>query len=267
MQDRQRAASGPSGSSTAARAAAGEECEAAALRRADATPYGDDVIESPGPFRLVAVLVLGIVFAAAAGPAQAQPVRYELLPQRSYLFVSTGRAGALGFLGHDHAVLAGDWTAEVCYDPDEPSTSTARIVVATAGLVIDSDRGAELAGVSSRPSESTVADLQRRMLGPDYLDAEGHHEIRFEASTVRTVDDGTLELEGPFTLHGATRTIRVPASASRLEDGAVRFEARTTLRMSDHGFQPERTLGLIEVADEFELVVRIEARSRHQPCR
>lgn len=217
--------------------------------------------------RLVATLVLGTLLAVAAGRAQAQPVRYALLPDRSHLFVVTGRAGALGFLGHDHAVLAGDWTAEICYDPEDPTASNARISIVTAGLVIDSDRGAELAGLSSRPSATTIDDLQQRMLGPAYLDADAYPEIRFETRAVRRTNDGELELEGPFTLHGVTRTIRVPASVARLQGGNVRFEARTTVRMSDHGIEPETTLGLVDVADAFDLVVRIEARSRRVPCR
>jgi polyisoprenoid-binding protein YceI len=219
------------------------------------------------PWRLAALLLLSALLAVAAGRAQAQPVHYALLPERSHLLVVTGRAGALGFLGHDHAILASDWTAEICYDPDAPSASTADIVVATAELVIDSDRGAELAGLSARPSATTVADLQARMLGPQYLDADAYPELRFEVRTVRSEGDGQLELEGPFTLHGVTRTVRVPASVERLEDGAVRFEARTNLRMSDYDIEPETTLGLVDVADAFDLVVRIEARSRHAPCR
>lgn len=222
---------------------------------------------SAWPVRLATILVASALLAAAQGRARAQPVRYALLPERSHLYVVTGRAGALGFLGHDHAVLAGDWAAEVCFDPDDPSSSTARITVATTGLVIDSDRGAELAGLSSRPSASTVADLQQRMLGPAYLAANAYPEIRFETRTVRSASDGELELEGPFTLHGVTRTVRLPASVERLEDGSVRFEARASLRMSDHGIEPETTLGLVDVADAFDLVVRIEARSRHVPCR
>jgi len=237
------------------------------LRGAAGTPYGDDVNASAASGRLVAMLALVVLLAGAAGRARAQPVRYAVLPERSHVFVVTGRAGALGFLGHDHAILAQDWSAEICYDPDDPTASSANIVVESAGLAIDSDRGAELAGLSSRPSETTVMDLQRRMLGPEYLDAERHPEIRFEARTVRVVGDGRLELEGPFTLHGVTRTIRAPATVSRLEDGAVRFDVRTTLRMSAHGIEPERTLGLVEVADAFDLVVRVETRSRHQPCR
>lgn len=214
----------------------------------------------------IAIVVASCLLAIAATRTYAQPIRYALQPERSHLYVVTGRAGALGFLGHDHAVLAEDWTAEICFDPDDPSASSARITVATAGLVIGSDRGAELAGLASRPSASTVADLQRRMLGPEYLDADAYPEIRFETRTVRRTDDGELELEGPFTLHGVTRSIRVPASVARLDDGGVRFEARTTLRMSDHDIEPETMLGLVDVADAFDLVVRIEARPRDRPC-
>jgi|GEM_PF-428020 len=210
-----------------------------------------------------------VVFLAAvlgSGPALAQGVRHEIDRQRSTVHVVTRRAGALGFLGHDHAILATEWTGAICFAPDEPSASAVDVTVATPSLVIDTDRAMEVAGTSSRPNPDTIEELRTRMLGPEFLDAEQYPEIRFASRSVTTDTDHDLVVEGPFTLHGRTRIVTAPVTTTREPDGTVRFQVRLSARMTDFGIEPETNFGVVDVADEFDLFVDVVTRPTTEPC-
>ncbi len=217
-------------------------------------------------FRATFVTLLVVALAVASGPALAQAVRHEIVRQRSTVHVVTRRAGALGFLGHDHAILATRWTGDICFDPDDLSASDVRLTVATPSLVIDTDRAVEVAGTSSRPDPDTIQQLRTRMLGREFLDADEHPEIRFASRSV-TTDGDDLIVEGPFTLHGRTRIVRASATVTRPRDGTVRFQVRMAARMTDYGIEPETNFGVVDVADEFDLFVDLSTRPTSEPCR
>lgn len=209
---------------------------------------------------------LVLLIAALSGLAAAQARAFDIDPDRSTIHVVTGRAGALGFLGHDHAILARDWSGRICYDADEVAASSAEFTVATPSLALDTDAAMAVADQSSRPGADTRADLQRDMLSAEYLDAQAYPEIHFESRLVSTSPEADLAVVGQFSLHGVTRVLRFPVEVTRSGDEAVRFQARSTARMTDHGIEPESTLGVINVADAFDIVVDVVARPSSQPC-
>lgn len=214
----------------------------------------------------LAVLVVALAAVLGSAPALAQGVRHEIDHQRSTVHVVTRRAGALGFLGHDHAILATEWTGGICYASDDPSSSNVGVTVATPSLVIDTDRAMEVAGTSSRPSPDTIRELRTRMLGPEFLNADEHPEIRFASRSVTTGADHDLVVEGPFTLHGRTRIVSAPVTVTRGSDGTVRFQVRLSARMTDYGIEPETNFGVVDVADEFDLFVDVVTRPTTEPC-
>jgi len=215
---------------------------------------------------LATALVALLAAVLGSGPAFAQGARHEIDRQRSTVHVVTRRAGALGFLGHDHAILATEWTGAICFAPDDPSASAVDVTVATPSLVIDTDRAMEVAGTSSRPSPDTIEELRTRMLGPEFLDAEQYPEIRFASRSVTTGSDHDLVVEGPFTLHGRTRILTATVTTTRETDGTVRFQVRLSARMTDFGIEPETNFGVVNVADEFDLFADVVTRPTTQPC-
>lgn len=227
------------------------------------TPPRSLAVSAPALAPVLAILVATVL---GSGPAHAQAVHYEIEPQRSTIHVVTRRAGVLGFLGHDHAILATDWTGRICFAPDDPAASSVRVTVVTPSLVIDTDRAMEVAGTSSRPDPETVEELRTRMLSPEFLAAQEHPEIRFASRSVTAEGNGDLLVEGPLTLHGRTRIVRVPVTVTRASDGTVRFEARLSPRMTDFGIEPETNFGVVDVADAFDLVVDVVTRPTAEPC-
>lgn len=221
----------------------------------------------PGNARILAALPLFLVaLGFVPAGASAQATRFEIDPARSTIYAVTGRAGAFGFLGHDHAILATEWSGRICYAPDDPAESSARFTVPTRHLVLDTDAAMEASGLSSRPGRDTRRDLQSQMLGPRHLDAVTYPEISFTSDNVSSTEDGELLVEGTLELHGRSQEVQVPIRVSRNLDGTWRFRASFTDRMTEHGMEPESTLGVIDVADEFEVFAEIVAGVGSEPC-
>lgn len=204
----------------------------------------------------------------------------------STVWAVTHRAGFLGFLGHEHAITAESWSARLCWIESEPTRSFFDMVVPTNSVRIDTERGLELAGLASSPDPSTVEDLQRRMLGSEFLAAERFPQLRFRSTSVEPRDedplsdasaaddplgadadpDLDLRVTGDLTLHGRTQSIDVPVRIQRLDTGAFTFSAHVTFRMTDFGITPESTIGVIDVADELDLYVEIVAHRTAPDC-
>lgn len=219
------------------------------------------------PIAVPALVLLALL--PATSLAEAQVTEYRIVPERSSIYAVTGRAGALGFLGHDHAILALEWSGRICYAPDDPSASSARFTVDASALALDTDEAVRVANTPSRPGADTRSDLQQQMLGPEYLDVDAFPEIRFETRDVSVGDEGVEEdlvLQGTFRLHGNTREVRVPVRVSRNVDGTWRFRADLTTPMTAFGIEPESTLGVIDVADDFDVHADIVARAGDAPC-
>ncbi len=63
--------------------------------------------------------VIGMEVLLAFQTVQAQPTRVTVDRSRSHIIAVTFRSGSLGFLGHEHALLATEWSADICHAPDE----------------------------------------------------------------------------------------------------------------------------------------------------
>ena len=101
------------------------------------------------------------------------------------------------------------------------------------------------------------ADRDAHVRTPEYLDADGHPEIRFTSTRVAG-SDGDWVLEGEATIHGVTRPFAFDVEFGGVGDFMGRqhagFSAAGDLRRSDFGleFSPPANLGLGAVV-RFEL--------------
>lgn len=202
----------------------------------------------------------GLVGAApAAEKAPDAPGSAELSVDReaSWFVAVTDRAGMLGFLGHRHAVLAIEWTAELRYEPRDPAAASVRITVPTAAVRIDTERGREVAGLDRGPDAETVDELQAKVLGPENLAADEHPELRFVSTRVERTGLRTLRVTGELTIRGVTRTVTLPVEVETLRGGRVRFEGALTIEQTAYGIEPESVAGVVNVADPVEIRFRL----------
>jgi polyisoprenoid-binding protein YceI len=199
-------------------------------------------------------LMLGALWLSlSAGPASAAPRRYAIDPTSSRVLIHVGRAGLLGFAGHEHEVIAPVRDGVAVIDVDHPEQSSVELTILAASL--------RVTGRGEPPGD--VPKVQQAMLGPECLDAGRFPTIRFvsKAVSVGNRAGGALDLalRGDLTIHGVTREVLVPVRLL-VEPASVTVTGTTTLRQTQFGIQPISKAGVVNVKDELVLAWRLEAR-------
>src|SRR5262249_20436798 len=130
-----------------------------------AAPQGPSLLSGWLPRGTIALACL------AFSTLQAASLKLVLDSSRSYIVAVTRKSGALSFAaGHDHAILATAWSADVCFDHDNPAASRVSIVIPTGSLRIDTPEARRQAGIKPEgPSPKDIQEIQRKMLGPENL--------------------------------------------------------------------------------------------------
>lgn len=234
------------------------------------------------PSHVAPGLVLAALAALPVGsPAQdgagGRAYRVETGPSTAY--VVTRRSGLFGFLGHDHVLGPTEWSGRLCLTSVEPSRGRGTLTLATPSLVVDADSLRRVAGLGEGPGEEDVREIQDEMLSPEYLAAGTHPEITVEVDRLATRDAGeradpvegpgdALLGEGRLTIRGVTREVHVPLRLDRSADGRyLVVSGRLRVSQRDFGIEPASVAGVVNVADEVELVFRLQARATGEPCR
>jgi hypothetical protein len=103
-------------------------------------------------------------------------------------------------------------------------------------------------------------EVQQRMLGPEVLDSDRFHEIRFEASKVEQTSRDHFLVSGSLSLHGRKR----PISLHILHSNG-RYHGDAILKQLDFGITPVSVAGgTVKVKNELkiEFDIATEAESR-----
>lgn len=197
---------------------------------------------------------------------QAQSGAKQLLVDNaaSHIYVVTHRSGLFSFLGHEHAISAPVWTAELCRDEAVPANSYARFDIDARALIIDSNEGRTLAGLGRGPSAKQRDQIQQKMLDANHLAVEQYPDLQFETFSV-SGDAGTLMLRGRLTIKGVTREVEVPASIETSQPN-LRMSAALTFRQSEFGIKPESIAGVVKVKDPVDLHISIGATATDRAC-
>ena len=204
----------------------------------------------------------------AGGQIAPQPagdvVAYPLDAAASQLIVLVGRAGALGRLGHNHIISAGEMEGIVHRHPDL-SKSSVVLTLPVAGFVIDdpSLRQAEGEGFSSVPSQKDIDGTRRNMTGNRLLDAANFPVISVDGRQLEidAAGDATLELKLQVKNTAAIR--RVPLTVVIGAD-EIAASGGVVLNHEELGLTPFKALfGALQVASP--LTVRFSLKFRREP--
>jgi polyisoprenoid-binding protein YceI len=184
---------------------------------------------------MIALVAAGARLASAQSPAQ-DSVVYRLLPI-SRFEVQTGKAGVLGFAGHDHIVRAGVFTGSVYYRPANPSASRLEITIAAESLV-----------VMTPPDTSEIRQVTEAMR-TDVLHVAQFPEIRFTTTGMTPTPTG-FRLDGELTLVGQTRPVQVEATVQAGPD-TLRAHGTFAVKQTTFGIKPYKggPGGTVQVAD------------------
>jgi polyisoprenoid-binding protein YceI len=216
------------------------------------------------PGRWLARLATAALLLVAAGPGPA--AGNDLLPltvdyARSFVLAITDRTGMLGFLGHRHAILASEWSAELAVAPDDLSRGRVHIRIPTTALRIDTPAAIRLAGLGTGPDEDTVRELQAKMLGPQFLDATRYPTIEFLGQATGALGGDRIQVRGPVRLRGREEPVTVDLAVRR-NGSEYRFSGEFQIRQTAHGIQPESIAGVVKVADPVAIRIDVVARRR-----
>jgi len=201
------------------------------------------------------VIFLIPLVAAAAAAAQSparDSVVYELVPS-SRLVVRTGKAGLLGFAGHEHLIQARELSGHIVYFPNHSASSSVTVSIATPRLE-----------VLTPPDTAEIRKVTAAMR-VDVLDVAHYPEITLTSQSVEAVGD-TLRVRGALTIKGQTRTVPLVVRV-RIEPDTLRATATFKVRQSDYGIRPYRggPGGTVRVADA--VTFEIDAVALRRPPR
>lgn len=196
----------------------------------------------------LAVLPVGL----AAQGASSDSVVFVLAPT-SRFEVRTGKAGLLGFAGHNHCIRAHAVTGRIVYRPGAPATSRVEIVVPTDSLEVVA------------PADTAEARQVTAAMRTDVLHVASYPEIRFRSATVALTPDGLL-VRGALTLAGQTRDVSV-AVALTISGDTLLATGTLPVRQTDFGITPYRggPAGTVRVADRVMLEFAAQGIAQRSP--
>jgi len=216
---------------------------------------------------LLPVAAFGLLLASPqrlpAAPAEVTELRID--PARSHLVTVTHKLDMFSIVSTEHTFAPTEWTVSLCLDLQRPTATgfQAAIDLATASLRVDAAEDRELAGVAGPFDPAASAELRRRLLGPDGLDAEHHPGIHWEASSVTQPAAANPIAEGTLTLHGIARPVSaVVTEIKPAAGGQVTLSGDFTLRQSDFGLPP----GIADGDDEIRVHFALWGTTTGKPC-
>jgi polyisoprenoid-binding protein YceI len=217
--------------------------------------------------RLAILALMAAALTATAQRGLADPYTVEIDLDQSFIAVKTYKGGMFSFFaGHDHGILAREWAASVCYDPETPRNSSVDIAIPVAALEIDTPEARRAVGLEDNgPSAEDRASLQEKMVGPEILSAQVYPEISFRTTTVHEEADG-LALAGPLRIRGQIRVQVAHARVEKLDGGAVQFTGVMEVKQSSYGIEPVSIARLVTVKDAMEIHFRVQGRRGGSPC-
>jgi polyisoprenoid-binding protein YceI len=215
---------------------------------------------------LLAVVQTLLAFVVGWQQIPAELHTYAVDREASQLYVVVHRAGLLSFLGHEHAIIPMQWSADLCLADGIPEGAHAALVLQTNTLVIDSDSARALAQMGGGPDDQARQEIHDRMLDSEHLDAEQYPEIRLDLVASAPPEGNRVTVRGAVSLHGVTRNVEFPVTFQRSNAGRLVLSGTLRIRQRDFGIEPESKAGLVKVSNDVDLHFRLTALPTEAAC-
>jgi polyisoprenoid-binding protein YceI len=166
----------------------------------------------------------------------------------------TDKSGLFSAAGHQHAILAMEWSVDPSINTSDLTNSSVTITIPISSLVIDSAEARHLASLGPGPKAEDIRKIQDRMLGPEVPDTEKYRSIQFKTTSVEKTGAAELRLTGQLVIHGQTHQVIVPVRYTRGNRGDFEFSGQFAIRQTDYEIQPESAgLGTVNVKNEVQI--------------
>lgn len=165
-------------------------------------------MDSPASLRLPAVLAFAAMALLALAGAQANPWTVDRDASRIEMsFEAFGSAYRGRFT---------DFSGDIDFDPADPARTRAAIVVQSASLAM------------------SPAAVQRRAIGPTFLDAARHPVIRFDLLSLEPSGGDRYTARATVTMRGRTRPVTFPVDL-RVTGDQAHLTGALVLNSADFG--------------------------------
>lgn len=231
----------------------------------------------PGVTRFILPLLILALLAACARPPPRAPVDaappplpedvyrqaaqrgeavYRVVPERSRLFMRTGRDGPMKAAGHDHVIASADIEGLVLVS-DDPGKSRADLRLPLQQLVVDDPAYRARFGLEAELPDSAIEGTTRNM--QDKVLESSRYPWATASARVLSMQGSQAQLDVRVSMHGTSFDYQVPATLS-VEPNEVEVTGSMTLRHADFGLTPFSAAGgLLRVAEEIEVVFEMVA--------
>ena len=181
--------------------------------------------------------------APAEAPAASTPTNYTINTGSSTLLVAirNDTSAWASRLGHDHAIVASDFTGKVVWDATDASKCNISFSIPVSKLVVDPAGSRERMGFHGVTSDSDKETITTNFRSEGQLNMAAHPTISFQ-STSCSGTSGKVDVKGNFTMRGTTKP--VTAAMNVTVDGST-FKASGGFE-STHtyfDFEPFQALG------------------------
>jgi len=181
--------------------------------------------------------MLGLILLIALSQAAPRDSVVYILSPASELKVSTGKAGLLGFAGHEHTIRARAFSGRIVYHPDSVAASRIEITVWADSLEV-------LTPPDTEEIRKVTAAMRTQV-----LDVANFPEIRLVSRQVE-LNGQRLEMTAALTIKDQTRD--VPLSVElKIGPDTLRAVTSFAVKQTDFGIRPFRggPGGTVRVAD------------------
>ena len=203
------------------------------------------------------IMTAMVVLIASLGPPQHSAtspatVRYVIDTPRSKFNARAFAGGLLWFKGHDHHLVAREFSGEVDLTPDSITPASLHLVVRAGSLV-------ETGEAFTEPQKEIInKELREIVLHPDK-----YPDITFQSTSVKSkpAEGGgyDVEIRGKLTLHGVTRNEEIHAHVT-LQGNEMRAVGDFTIDRGGYGVKATSAFhGLVRVRDTVKFTFDIVA--------
>ncbi len=189
--------------------------------------------------------------AAKAGAAAHAADQVDTKTSRIYVRVGKRR------LGHEHGVEG--QVKEGTLRLGAPNDA-GEIVFDMATFVADTDASRKYVRLESTIEKKEQDEVTETMRGAGVLDVKAHPTAKFKMTSATLLKEKSADgkpqyqLDGAFTLRGATKPLKVTAQAAEEKDGKVRLKGQFAVKQTDYGIKPYSAVGgIVAVADELKI--------------
>jgi polyisoprenoid-binding protein YceI len=225
-----------------------------ARQRVDAVPEVRKMRYCKSSITLSIVLfsLVGI-FATPNSATSPATVRYVIDAPRSRFMARAFAGGLLWFKGHDHHLVAREFSGEVEVTPESITPASLHLVVKAGSLVETGEAFTEA------QKEIINKELREIVLHPDR-----YPDITFQSTTVTATpsDRGghDAKIIGNLTLHGVTRREEIPVRVT-IQGNEIRAIGEFSIDRGDYGVKATSAVhGLVRVRDKVKFTFDIVAR-------